>query len=69
MLLCWSCGHMRMCPAEDLGKGWFKCADCEATWIKPLSLGKYPLSAKKDYATGGKSGSLTSKGQQVEDKK
>jgi len=29
-----------MYPFESLGKGWFKCSDCGATWIempKPVS--------------------------------
>jgi len=25
-----------MSPFETLGKGWFKCSKCGATWIKPL---------------------------------
>ena len=33
---CWNCGHKTMFPWESLGKGWFKCSDCGATWIKPL---------------------------------
>ena len=38
---CWYCGHKTMFPWESLGKGWFKCSDCGATWIKPLK----PLQA------------------------
>ena len=32
MRKCWNCGKNEMCPSEDLGKGWFKCSNCGATW-------------------------------------
>lgn len=31
---CWNCGLDTMSPWETLGKGWFKCSDCGATWTK-----------------------------------
>ena len=31
---CWNCGLDTMHPSEDLGKGWFKCSDCKATWTE-----------------------------------
>lgn len=34
MKKCWSCGKNEMCPSEDLGKGWFRCFGCGATWSK-----------------------------------
>ena len=29
---CWNCGVEPMPPFETLGKGWFKCSDCGATY-------------------------------------
>jgi len=29
---CWNCGLEPMSPWEELGKGWFKCSNCGATW-------------------------------------
>jgi len=37
---CWNCGLKTMQPSKDLGKGWFKCSDCGATWAKLLEPGQ-----------------------------
>jgi len=31
---CWNCGLGMMSPWEELGKGWFKCSNCGATWTE-----------------------------------
>lgn len=36
---CWYCDRNLMNEAPDLGRGWFKCKGCGATWVKPLKLG------------------------------
>jgi len=51
-MLCWYCEKAQMAPWEDLGKGWFKCPDCGATWIKPLELAPSVMSFEHDDATG-----------------
>ena len=51
-MLCWNCGLKTMQPWEDLGKGWFKCSDCGATWVKPLKLGMSPISIVRDDTCG-----------------
>ena len=35
---CWNCGLDTMKPCDELGKGWFKCSDCGATWVKMPEL-------------------------------
>ena len=37
---CWNCGMETMWPSDELGKGWFQCSDCKATWVKPLVPGQ-----------------------------
>ena len=37
---CWNCGMEIMKPCDELWKGWFKCSDCGATWVKPLVPGQ-----------------------------
>ena len=41
-----------MSPFEDLGKGWFKCSQCGATWIEVPPLGPSALSTERDDTTG-----------------
>lgn len=36
---CWYCGQETMEEAPNLGKGWFECSSCFATWIKVPKLG------------------------------
>ena len=49
---CWNCGVEPMSPFETLGKGWFKCSSCGATWIKPLKLGAPTVIMKRDDMIG-----------------
>lgn len=41
---CWYCQKVEMVEAAELGKGWFKCPECGATWIKQS---KIPFSKRK----------------------
>ena len=44
---CWYCGVEPMAPFETLGKGWFKCSDCGATWIKMQEFSTMPISIER----------------------
>jgi len=33
-----------MSPSEDLGKGWYKCSSCGATWTDVIQVGASPIS-------------------------
>lgn len=44
---CWCCGANTMVEAPELGSGWFKCANCEATWVKMLKVEKKAKKVKK----------------------
>ena len=44
---CWHCGHKTMFPWESLGKGWFKCSDCGATWTKKQEFTVIPISIER----------------------
>ena len=54
MKKCWCCGKNEMCPSEDLGKGWFKCSGCGATWCK-VPVRKAPIIILKPDGVQGKS--------------
>lgn len=33
---CWSCGRLTMFRAPELGKDWYKCCECGATYADKL---------------------------------
>lgn len=41
-----------MNPSEDLGRGWYKCNDCGATWSKQSPPHAYPMHLAKDDNLG-----------------
>ena len=47
---CWNCNLKTMFPSEDLGKGWWKCSDCGATWCDTLKGKKLKSKATGSYA-------------------
>lgn len=44
---CPYCLWPKMDDAPDLGKGWFKCPSCGATWIEMPQLKQWPKKVKK----------------------
>ena len=49
---CWYCGVEPMSPFETLGKGWYKCSECGATFIKILEVGSSALGSTWKGAEG-----------------
>lgn len=50
---CWYCGKLTMFPRDELGKGWFQCNECGATWVKMLKPGRRSITIESDPGTGG----------------
>jgi len=44
---CWNCGAEPMSPWEILGKGWYKCSKCGATWSDDKKFQGQKRKAKK----------------------
>ena len=49
---CWFCGVEPMSPFETLGKGWHKCSECGATFIKMLQVDSSALGSTYKKADG-----------------
>ena len=44
---CWYCEEELMQKAPDLGEGWFRCANCKATWAKPVKASHFKIVDEK----------------------
>jgi len=51
-MLCWYCEKNTMQPDPNAEKGWFRCSECDATWVKVPVLGRVIVSRERDDTTG-----------------
>ena len=51
-MLCWCCEKAQMEDAPKVGRGWKRCPECGATWIKPIKLAPLLATIERDSSTG-----------------